>query len=147
MKEYQLLNKLLLSLKERLELDYIYTVGAISFDKKGSTISFGYNWYGRTHPFQKKYNEGFPSFAKPVREKAYLHAEIDSLVKCISLRKNVYGMVIARIGREGVVRCAKPCRSCYKAIQDSKLKKVYYTDSKGNLVLLDLDIPIEEYGL
>lgn len=137
-KEYHTLKFLVKKLQEQ-NTDigkYQHRVGTIITDRKGNILSTGFNSYIKTHPRQKKYN----LYINPT--KIFLHAEIDSLVKC---RGEPHTMIICRIGRDNQIRLAKPCKGCYNAIKDVQVKKVYFTNNFGELTLLNLDIPVDEY--
>lgn len=139
MKEYSILSHLVSRMQDRSLLSNQHNLAAVVVDKKGSPISFGFNSYEKTHPMQKFYNIGIK------KEAIYLHAEISALVKCASTSSVAYGLIIARLSKEGKLRLAKPCKGCYKAILDSKIPKVFYTNNYGELVLLDTSIPFEGY--
>jgi len=87
-------------------------VSVVSFllDKKYQILSIGTNSYNKTHPTQAL-------FAKRVgdEERVFLHAEIDALIKCKELHKVRY-ILVARVGRDGKIRNAKPCPICSAAI-------------------------------
>lgn len=137
-KEYHTLGILVKRLREQNNDigKYQHNVGAIITDKKGNILSVGNNSYIKTHPKQKKYN----LYINPT--KIFLHAEIDSLVKC---RDEPHTMIICRIGKDGKIRLAKPCKGCYNAIKDVKVKQVYFTNNYGELVLLDTSLSVEDY--
>lgn len=113
-----------------------HSIGAMILDRKGSVLSVGFNSYIKTHPMQYTYNKDI----NPTR--IFLHAEIDALVKC---RGEPHTLVVARIGKDGKIRLAKPCKGCFNAIKDAKIKKTYFTNNNGELVLLNTDISVDDY--
>lgn len=128
MKEYVILNKLIFKMKQEYDMSKCYNLYACIVDKKGNILSIGKNSYIKTHPVQYKYNLHNP-------EKIFLHAEIDALLKCKS--DNYHTMIICRMTKLCNITMAKPCIGCMKALKDYNIKKVYYTDNQGNLVLLN----------
>jgi deoxycytidylate deaminase len=98
-----------------------HRVTAIIYDKRGRVLSVGQNSYVKTHPLQAKAAQraGFP-------EKLYLHAEIHAItrVKDLSRATRIF---VARFGRDGKQRLAKPCAVCQRAIEEAGIKNVEYT--------------------
>jgi deoxycytidylate deaminase len=131
--EYHLLYRLVEKLKIRDIGRYQFNVGSIITDKKGQILSYGFNSYTKTHPRQYLYNRNIRS------GRIYLHAEIDSIIRCSTIDSAAHTMIIARYGKDTRLHLAKPCLGCFKAIQESGLKHVYYTDEEENLVLLDTE--------
>ena len=94
---------------------------AITTDKRGRIISIGKNSYIKTHPFQK-----LMATLVGMEECIYLHAEISALIQLKNQQPhNIY---IARVSANGTPLLAKPCPICEKAIQDSGIVGVYYTE-------------------
>ena len=129
MKEYTVLNRLLVKMKEEYDYTKQYTVYASIVDKKGQVISTGKNSFIKTHPKQYIYNQ----YKNPF--KIFLHAEIDALLKYKS--DSGYMMIVARMTKTGMIRSAKPCHGCFQAIKESNIKKIFYTNDDGELTLLD----------
>ncbi len=129
MKEYTILNRLLQKMKDEYDYTKQYTVYAAIADKKGQIVSIGKNSFIKTHPKQYSYNQ----YRNP--HKIFLHAEIDALLKYKS--DNGYVMIIARMTKTGLIRNAKPCIGCFGALQESNIKKIFYTNDDGELTLLD----------
>ena len=128
-------------MKDSLELiPYVtheYRMCAIILDKFGIPISIGYNSYTKTHPIMKTFGElgvQFPDGSMGL-EKIYLHAEIDCCTKGLFQKHRWNTMIIARIDSEGNFKLAKPCPGCFNYIKD-KFDSIYYTNNKGELVLL-----------
>lgn len=138
MKEYTILNRLLMKIKSEYDYSKCYTVYAAIADKKGQIISIGKNSFVKTHPKQRSYN----LYRNP--NKIFLHAEIDALLKYKT--DNAYMMIVARVTKSGLIKNAKPCFGCFTAIMESNIKKVFYTNDDGDLTLLDENkyIPKEE---
>lgn len=137
MQEYHLLKRLVKKIQEKHQHHVEqYHLGAIILDRRGNILSTGFNSSQKTHPKQLLYNK-YKNNAR-----IYLHAEIDALVKC---KAKPYVMIIARINRKGELRIAKPCDGCIEAIRHSDLKKIYFTNNFGELVLLDLNEKALDY--
>lgn len=129
--EYHLLTRLENKLAERSMGKYQFNLGAIVTDKKGQILSYGFNSYQKTHPKQYLYNKGIRD------DRIYLHAEIDSLIKCSTMSHAAHMLIVARLGKDGRLHMAKPCAGCMKAIKESHIKYCYYTNDNGELVLID----------
>ena len=94
---------------------------AIIYDRKGRVISMGKNSYIKTHPLQAKLaNE------VGLRDKIFLHAEIDALVKLKNWDK-AHKIVITRTGKNGDLLLAKPCPVCERAIKLAGIKEIQHT--------------------
>ncbi len=140
MNEYRALDVLAKKLKlhKNMEKDTQnknYFVGAIALDSKGTPICVGFNSFTKSHPYQKKLSERIPIINK--REQIYLHAEISTLIKC---KGEADTLIVARIGmNENIFRLARPCPICQEAIKQAGVKKVYFTNNEGELVLMALE--------
>lgn len=99
----------------------IYKVGAACFDKRKNLLSVGWNKQ-KTHVTQYKFA---CKVGQPMRQ--MLHAEIDALIKC---RHDPYYLVVVRITKTGL-SIAKPCAICDRAILDSGVRVLYYTNRDG----------------
>lgn len=68
----------------------------------------------------------------PDGENCSEHAEIAALRK--AKNSNIRGATIyvARIGRDGDMKLAKPCDSCMDALSEAGIRKVVYTTAYGN---------------
>lgn len=96
-------------------------ITAIIFDKRGRPISIGQNSYIKTHPLQLKMAEkvGLP-------EKRFIHAEIQSIVKCRDISK-AHKIVVMRYNKNGEPVNAKPCKICEQAIALTPIKIIEHT--------------------
>lgn len=92
---------------------------AIITDKKDRILSIGVNSYQKTHPKQAYFAEKYGN-----KNRIYLHAEIDALIKCKHKAHKIY---VARINKKGLPLLAKPCQICQQAIKDIGIKKIYHT--------------------
>ena len=94
-------------------------VSATIYNKKGKVIAVGHNSYIKTHPMQAR-------IAKHVglKEKIFLHAEIDALVRC---KEPPYKIKIERYTKNGDAALAKPCPICELAIKRAGISVVEYT--------------------
>ena len=129
MKEYSILNRLISKMKFEYDYTKQYTIYAMIVDKKGRPICIGKNSFIKTHTKQFEYNQRVnPS-------KIFLHAEIDAILK-LKDHDNGYAMIVCRMTKSGLIGLAKPCEGCKQAIFDSNIKKVYFTNNYGELVLM-----------
>jgi len=103
-----------------------YNVISATLDNRNNIISIAKNSYVKTHPMQHKF-----AIKLGCINKDYLHAEIAALVKSHIQAKSI---IVIRISKSGLIKIAKPCRMCMLAIKEAKIKKIYYTDSYGNLI-------------
>jgi len=94
---------------------------AVAYDKRGRELAVGVNSYVKTHPLQAKYAKRSANPKRP-----FLHAELDALLKG-SRRGKVYRLHVVRLCANGVVRLAKPCDMCQRAIQDYGVKYVSWS--------------------
>lgn len=106
--------------------DRNYYVISATLDNRNNIITIAQNSYIKTHPIQHKF-----SLMIGNNNKNYLHAEIAALVKSHNQAKSI---IVIRVTRSGLIRMAKPCKICMLAIKEAKIKKIYYTDSYGNLI-------------
>ena len=114
-----------------------YNLGAVILDKRGCILNWGFNSYIKTHPamvLNRYYRV----------EQIFVHAECDAIYS-MSDKVTPHTMVIARINQHGDFLCAKPCVGCYSEIQKSGIKRVFYTESSGELAELDTSVSIDEY--
>lgn len=135
MNEFKILSKLIE--KTTLCTHNGYRIGAVIVDKKGSVLSYGFNSYVKTHP-KMLYNPHFSEF------QIFVHAEADAIYH-LGYKTDPYTLIVCRLSKSNQVMNAKPCIGCYSEIKRSSIKKVYYTNEKGDLVLLNLKTNIEEY--
>ena len=69
--------------------------------------------------------------------KIYLHAEIAALVKA---HKKVDTLIIARIRQsDNELAIAQPCPVCADAIRQAGVRRVYFTNDSGELVLMNME--------
>lgn len=136
MNEFKLLTRLVE--KTKLYTHEGYRVGALIVDRRGSILSYGFNSYVKTHPrmvYNKFYNEW----------QIFVHAEADALYS-MGYKTEPYAMIVCRLSKANELMNAKPCIGCYSEIRQSAIKRVYYTNQEGELVLLNLKVNVEEYN-
>jgi tRNA(Arg) A34 adenosine deaminase TadA len=97
-----------------------YRMAAAVLDRKGKILAIGTNSYVKTHPTQAKYAE-----KADVEHKTFLHAEISALVKVKT--GDPYKIAVVRVGNNGELRLARPCRICEMAIKQAGIKVVEFT--------------------
>lgn len=81
----------------------------------------------KSHPMQAEYNGTY----KDWDSNHYLHAEIHSLIQ--SGRESVKGgdCYVFRKDRNGTLADSRPCISCWNALKDAGIERVYYTTPSG----------------
>lgn len=109
-----------LAIKLAREMKQKFNVVCIIVDKKYHILSIGTNSFTKSHTRQAYYARRIGN-----KVKIFLHAEIDSLIKC---QGEPYAMFIARVKKDGTPALAKPCLICQGAIKDAGIQKVYYTN-------------------
>jgi deoxycytidylate deaminase len=98
-----------------------HQITAIIYDKRGNILSIGKNSYIKTHPVQAEWarRAGEPY-------KMFLHAEIDAIIKCRSLKK-AHKISVFRYTEDGSPAYASPCKICSQAIKQAGIKYVEHT--------------------
>ena len=91
-------------------------------------ISIGHNDEKRTHPSAHNY----------IGHK--IHAEMSAFLKVrhYDINYNKCKLYSIRIGRNGSVTNALPCKNCQKLIYQSGIKRVYYTTIDGTFKKLPI---------
>jgi deoxycytidylate deaminase len=85
--------------------------------KKNRIVSVGFNKL-KTHPKSPhKYNS--------------LHAEIDALIKASPEDLDGAHAYVYREKRNGQLGNARPCSSCFSALQEANIKVIYYSSESG----------------
>ena len=106
-----------------------YKVGAAIYNKRGSLLSVGFNKQ-KTHVRQAKW--AF-EVGQPLRQ--FLHAEIDALIKC--RHGDPHSIVIVRLTSKGLAM-AKPCAVCQRALLETSIVKIFYSNEVGCIDKLHL---------
>jgi deoxycytidylate deaminase len=106
----------------------IYHLTAIIRDKKGNILSIGRNKFGKTHPMMYAAQKRIG--VKEVN-KAFIHAEIDAIVRLPDLKK-AYSIEVYRPLKSGGYGISKPCEICSRAIKEfTPIKEIkYFFDGK-----------------
>lgn len=122
---------------EKSEFEH-FKIGAV-ITYKGKIIGRGCN-NEKTHPMQQRYNKRYRCFHVYNGEfvKHSIHAEIAAIVSVSSVvscevdwsKARIYVYRIAPGKRYGY-GLSKPCAACMHAIEDTGIKKIYYTDDFG----------------
>ena len=98
--------------------------GTVLILKNGKVFT-GFN-KDKSHPMIKKHYEFFAQS---------IHAELDVLLRVNPYRHadDIYGskMFIYREDKNGWIKPAHPCKSCYRIMQDYGVKKCYHTTKSG----------------
>ena len=114
-----------------LESDHTMMVGAVLF-KGGSVIRTACN-NTKVKTSLLKYNQ----FGTRHAEMNVINNIPEDVLRDLSL-------MVVRVNRKGELTCAKPCSSCFKALLDVGVNKVYYTDYNGEMVRLRMQF-VEDY--
>lgn len=96
-------------------------ITAIITDKRGRVLSIGKNSYVKSHTMMARLAN---SVGTP--DKIYLHAEIDAILRCQTLKK-AHKIFVSRTLKSGEYGMAKPCPICQKAIAESGIKIIEHT--------------------
>lgn len=59
------------------------------------------------------------------------HAEMAALRRARNSNLSGATIYVARVGRDGDIKLARPCKSCQKALRKAGIKKVVYTTENG----------------
>jgi cytidine deaminase len=108
---------------EKFKLASIITVN-------GRTVASAFN-VSKSHPLQYKY-------AKKVgREEAiYLHAELLCIIRAKGRGDT---LIVARVGKNGEVKLAKPCSICMEAIRhETDIRVIHYTISDNEYGTIEI---------
>jgi deoxycytidylate deaminase len=97
-----------------------YRLGAVLV-KNGSIIGIGWNQQ-KTHPIMSRYH--------PFNT---LHAEAAAMADAGLRHVGGATIYIARIGRRGDWRMAKPCRGCFSLLLDYGIKQIVWTETGRQL--------------
>lgn len=97
-----------------------YRVACAVLDKKDRILAIGQNSYSKTHPTQKRHAVNVGE-----EHKEYLHAEISALVKIRN--GEPYKITVVRVGANGSLLNAKPCKICAAAIKEAGIKIIEHT--------------------
>jgi tRNA(Arg) A34 adenosine deaminase TadA len=101
-------------------------IGAVLL-RKNKVITTATNLEKKTHPLQATLAEKVG-----MKEKIYLHAEINALIKS---REDADTIVVARIGghSHNELRNSKPCPICQMALEMNSVRKIIYSTDDGFL--------------
>lgn len=91
----------------------LHRLGAVIASRK-EILATGWN-KDKTHP-------------RSTHEWKYIHAEMDAIMKAGG-RCDGAEIYVARIGRDGVLRNAKPCPACMSLIVASGIRKIHFTNN------------------
>lgn len=99
-------------------------IGAVLL-RKNKVITTATNLQHKSHPLQAQLAERVG-----LKEKIYLHAEINALIKA---REDVDTIVVARIGGHfhNELRNSKPCPICRMALEMNNVRRIIYSTDDG----------------
>ena len=104
---------------------------AAALVKNGEIVAFGFN-HKKSHPFQKRFSK--------TDECIYFHAENHCIFNALKklhvddLRKT--DLYVVRVLKNGQMSESCPCQGCRKSIRFFNIRKVYYSDCRGNIQCL-----------
>ena len=113
---------------------------AASIVYRGKVVAYGYN-HRKSHPFQSKYSSHPKSY--------FFHAEVHAIHNALKLvdvgilRKST--IFVARAKWQGdhkhkkfVYGLARPCRGCFRCIEDYEIKEIVFTtDDEDRVKIVD----------
>ena len=100
------------------ESTFRFRLGAVIFNKK-TILGMGYNKPYKTHP---KSNTPYKT----------IHAEFDAAVGLWSSEPlEGASIYVHRLGRDGKVRLARPCKHCIAMLKGYGLKRMFYSTEEG----------------
>jgi len=114
-----------------MQSDHLFKMGAVLF-KGGSVFRTACN-NTKIHADILKYNEY-----------GTRHAEMNVLLNIPDDVLNGMSLMVVRVNSKGLFTAAKPCKTCFTALLDRGINKVYYTDYNGQLVKLRMQF-VEDY--
>lgn len=100
-------------------------ITAIIYDRRGRVLAVGKNSYVKTHPLMAKYAK-MAGESYSANEYAFIHAEVDAIVRCKDLSK-AHKILVMRIRKDGSYGNAEPCAACTLAIKEAGIKIVEHT--------------------
>ena len=112
---------------------------AAAITRRGNIVSFGYNNYNKSHPFQKKYSKNESCI--------FWHAETHAIHNALRNGQDVSGcdLHITRSKTHKtpqkdylVTGLAKPCRGCMRAIKEHGIANVYYTTETTEIEVMEI---------
>lgn len=108
--------------------DHKHKIGA-TVVLKHRIVSSACNSDCKTHPLQKRYNR--IRFVEDTPHKC--HAELLALLPLIKDGVDLSNASIFtyRQHRNGILACARPCKSCMELIKDCGITKIFYTTEDG----------------
>lgn len=105
---------------------YPYKIGAVIFNKK-RIISCGFNSVRSFSAISNKYKKYIES----------CHAEQNAIMKVRDKKKlKNASIIVIRINHfSESISNARPCENCMRSIRFFHIKNIYYSDSKGQIIL------------
>lgn len=114
-------------LEECYKSTYHIRIGAVIFNNK-RIISSGHNGLRTSSNIPDKHKNYINS----------LHAEQAALLNVDWNKVKGCSILVMKISKtKGSLSNAKPCPMCYKILKHVGIKKIYYTNEKGEIVLYD----------
>lgn len=117
-----------LAVEIALNLNHRFRTVAIVTDKYNRVVTIGVNSFQKTHPKQFYYASKLNQ-----QDRIYLHAEIHAITRNVKRSLNFHSIYIVRIGQKGEIKLAAPCDLCRKAIEDVRIKEIYFTNNCGEV--------------
>lgn len=97
--------------------------------KKNRIVKIGWN-KAKTNPNSKKY-----PYIGQTGEKIEVntHAELDVILKSGQNNLSDHEIIVLRVDGEGKLNNSKPCNGCHHLLKQVSIKKIYYSNSKGEV--------------
>ena len=125
----KILNKLIeksyemtdLPVSEKLHFSFIF------HKRKMLCVGWNNGWF--THPLAKKFGHRY----------SVTHSEL-AAIKALPYSKKFLKkctLINIRIGKNGKVAMAKPCKHCQEMLNYFNIKRIIYTDNNGNFIELN----------
>ena len=119
------LKSLMIESTRYIQRDHKFYVIAATLDKRGRIIAIGENSPIKTHPLMKEYAvKAHRAYGQ------FLHAEVYALVKS---QRKVSSIVVIRVNNNGDMALAKPCSICMIAINEAKVRNIWYSTQEGTM--------------
>lgn len=95
-------------------------------------VCIGINDYTRPHP-EHKFGSYHAYKCQSPKYQPGVHSEIDALIKLGETDCSRFVALNVRVGNDGKIRLAKPCKNCEGVLKQVGFKRVYYTDRDGQI--------------
>lgn len=115
-------------LKKIAEMSPLQNRHSACIVNKNKIIACGINRYIKESNLIKNHNNY--NITKEINVKFAIHAEMDAVRHVI---KKGYDIVIIRINKSYQLLNSRPCNACIDKMRSKGIRKVYYSNSNGNM--------------